>query len=323
MSSESKRSEYQLKPFETIGLDAIEELWRNAFDMKKDAGYFKWKYHENPAGESLGSVAIADDGTPAAFFVMIAEDYVLGGARKKVYQACDVMTHRSHRRRGLFRKLASLTCNRGAEIDPDFFGIGFSGMDILQNYLDMGWQLTDSIPFYMRPTALTYLSLRKSSEDVTVSEGATEPFLEAVERFYVPERDGKVLDTEFLRWRLSNPSIKYFTAFSESAAIVWNLEGNGIFLVHGWEDAPGSGRAVVKAVERVARLNKSRGLVSFAQRGSAYEAFLKQHGFFRNDFGIGPGSMKRPFITIGQGPMSGVLHGKDFWGVSPIQHDSA
>ena len=95
-----------------------------------------------------------DTGKVAAYFGMIPEMYRFGSDRRCVYQACDVMTHSSHQRRGLFRQLALETCRQAESRDPKFFATGCSGAATTHGDMRLDGDVHFAPPFYSTPRGL-------------------------------------------------------------------------------------------------------------------------------------------------------------------------
>lgn len=319
-------SEYELEPLTEQNLDRLVPLMQDAFGHRDvDLGYFRWKYLENPAGPAIGLFAIAPDtGEVAAFYGMIPEVYVFGSARRCIYQSCDTMTHTSHRRRGLFKKLALETYRQAESRDPRFFALGFGGATSTPGFKKMNWDVTFEIPFYFKPRLLCRLAAISGSGAPLIESGEVTPELCSLISDSAANRaNGKVMDEEFIRWRLGNPRRAYQYLLNPEGAYAIYYESHGsIFLFDFFEASKKSGRAVMARLAQMVVAKRLRGLLSFCQRGRDFEVRLKRHGFLRNDFGRGPASQRIPFITYTPDRMAADLQQPDAWDITPFDHDS-
>src|SRR4051812_15245250 len=100
-------SDYSIRKLEPSEFHLLIPLMKDCFGLSVDIDYFRWKFLDNPAGSFIGFVAETDSGEVAAYYGVIPEQYVIKGVQRLIYQSCDTMTHSSHRRKGLFQKLAT------------------------------------------------------------------------------------------------------------------------------------------------------------------------------------------------------------------------
>ena len=255
---------------------------------------------------------------------MIPEMYRFGSDRRCVYQACDVMTHSSHQRRGLFRKLALETCRQAESRDPKFFAIGFSGAATTPGYVKMDWDVTFEIPFYFKPRVLCRLAVLTGSGAPLIESGELTPeFCSLISESAANRLNGKVMDEKFIRWRLGNPRRAYRYLSNPEGAYAVYYESHGfVFLFDFFETSRKSGRAVMARLAQMVLAKRLKGLLTFCQRARDCEARLKRHGFLRNDFGRGPASQRIPFITYTRDRTAADLQRPEAWDITPFDHDS-
>ena len=319
-------SEYELEPLSEQNLNRLAPLMQDAFGHRDvHLGYFRWKYLENPAGSAIGLFAIAPHtGEVAAFYGMIPEIYCFGSARRCIYQSCDTMTLTSHRRRGLFRQLALETYRQAESRDPDFFALGFGGTTSTPGFKKMNWEVSFEIPFYFKPRLLCRLAAISGSGVPLIETSEVTPELCALISDSGANRpNGKIMDQDFIRWRLGNPRRVYnYLINPEGAYAIYYTSQGFIFLFDFFETSKKSGRVIIARLAQMVIRNRLKGVLTFGQRGRDFEARLKRHGFLRNDLGRGPASQRIPFITYTSNRLAADLQRPEAWDITPFDHDS-
>ena len=297
-------------------------LMEDAFGGTVGTNYFEWKYLHNPSGPAIGNIARAgQDGEVAAFYGMIPENCHWGNRSRRIYQSCDTMTHSRHRRRGLFRLLALETYQAARAADEDFFAFGFGGPKSTPGLLKMGWQIEFDLVNLFRPYPLTLLPIGMTgSNNIHRSNEPTDELI-AMVRSSSADEIGSIEKTEaFVRWRLGNPLHTYeYLIEGQDAYAIYYREGRILFIFDFWERVPGSGKSIWNALRLASLVAPCKGVLTFAQPGTAFERRLKRYGFIRNPFKRGPGAGTIPFVTYGECPGG---RGADHWSITPFDHDS-
>jgi hypothetical protein len=315
-------AEYQIEPISDSTFGRLIPIMQDAFGETVERRLFDWKYRDNPAGPAIGHVAITQDtGEIAAFYGMIPEYYRWGTKSSRIYQSCDTMTHSRHRRKGLFSRLALRTYEQAQKASPDFFAFGFGGPTSTPGFLKMGWTVAFEIPLMFKPRLLGFRRHTASLGRVSALNELTPELISSIKKSRAAHQNSKVFSEDFIRWRLSNPSkaYKYLVDTNGSYAIFYEA-GGFTFLFDFWEETPGAGSALARALDH-SLPSGSKGLLTLTQRGSQLESQLGRYWFIRNPLRRGPGSARTPFITYGTYPAS-VAQGAAGWHITPFDHDS-
>ena len=306
--------------FERLGRPHFAELGPlmiDAFGGSVPEDYFDWKYLQNPAGDAAGRVARAPDGSIAAFYGMIPERYRMGGAVRTIYQSCDTMTHSSHRRRGLFQRLALDTYEAAIAADPNFFAFGFSGDASTPGFLKMNWRIDALLAHRFQPFPLTLLGARDSG--ITEAAIASHRLLETIVDL-APAGDGLVRDRAFIEWRLANPMRDYRALLDPGRAYgIYYQEGAMIFLVDLGEREPGDARLLLRQLAGLSRASRGKGILTWGSDSSPLIKAVRHAGYLRNPWRRGPASHRIPLISFRSPPGSTNLGDLP---ITPLDHDS-
>jgi len=170
---------------------------------KLTAAYLQWLYKENPHGCAIGFDAYLD-GELAAHYVTIPRVYRVRGDNVPGVLSVNTATHPNHQRKGLFTRLAATTYER-AEQEGYQFIIGVAN--------------TQSIHGFLNKLEFEYLGQIRL----------------ALWRKPHPEpQDYALLDKgkDWMRWRLSNPSAKYFLTHAGKDEVIINTRrGRAVFSI--------------------------------------------------------------------------------------------
>jgi hypothetical protein len=315
-------ADYVVEPLSAETFAELAPLMQDAFGDTVESAFFNWKYLDNPAGPAIGNIARAGPGGEvAAFYGMIPEIYRWGSEVHRIYQSCDTMTHSRHRRRGLFRLLALETYQTAKAVYPHFFAYGFGGPTSTPGFLKMDWRIEFEISHLFRPFPLTMLPAWRGSVGKVRSLAApTDELVEMIRASAAGQSNSIEKSEAFIRWRLGNPLRRYEYLVDDAGAYAIYYRAGGIqVLFDFWEREPGVGTAVWNALRRASLSPRTKGILTFAQRGTALEQRLKRYGFVRNPFNRGPGAGTIPFITFGECP--GGWRAEN-WSITPFDHDS-
>ena len=108
---------------------AIRELFTAVFHSTRPKEHFTWKFHDNPAGQSIIVVAECS-GQIVGQYALMPTQLRLGADNVYSAQAFDAMTHPDYRNQGMFTALAKTciemaastrkeTFNRSTPLTPD------------------------------------------------------------------------------------------------------------------------------------------------------------------------------------------------------------
>lgn len=179
-------SEYEIVP---VGSRASAEDYVRLFSRcygendKLTVPYIRWLYADNPHGNAVGMDAYLGDEL-AAHYVTIPRRYHGGGEVVELLLSVNTATDPDHQRRGLFKTLANATYAHGAEL-----GYGYV----------IGVANAQSIHAFK--TSLGFETLGQ----VRLAVGRRPPVL-------TTGKPRLAMDAEWLGWRLTNPSARYFTS---------------------------------------------------------------------------------------------------------------
>lgn len=178
----------------------------------KDKEWFLWKFRDNPFGETILACA-EEDGEIAGCVAYGIQPFQMGNKTIKGALAFENFVHPKWRRRGLFKKLISLsekeTLSRGIEIL-----FVFPNAQSLQGYLSVGWTQTESTQYLIRP----YLKARSllKLKDIRKSFVPNESNLNQIIPISTFQQQAtmqlqSVITKEYLNWRFfTYPVSEYF-----------------------------------------------------------------------------------------------------------------
>ena len=326
-----KRAEdfsYDLKRIGPEDFSLLIPLMKDCFGMDADIEYFRWKFTQNPAGSFIGFIAV--DGFTnevGGYYGVIPQVFELNGETRTIYQSCDTMTHSSHRRRGLFRKLA-MRCYEELENENKFFVIGFGGGQSTPGFIKFGWKRIFDFRYYFRPALLCRLSRASKSEReqvlVTTAETALNSGLDITRPGLVAKAKG-ARNAEQIKWRLSNPYHKYLVIRIKDepkSYIIFYVDKDKlvIFDIHFYEKK--SGKILMRFLNYEVINKGFKGIIAFCQENALDSRLLKSLGFISNPFRYGPLNERVPFILFSaDDEMDKYLSPSD-WLVTTFDHDS-
>lgn len=323
--------EYTFRKLNNSEFDLLIPLMMDCFGMDVDINYFKWKYLDNPAGEFMGFVAISNKNEIGAYYGVIPELYSIEGEIKTIYQSCDTMTHSSHRRKGLFKKLANL-CYAYLEQSDKLFIIGFGGAQSTPGFLKFGWVNPFSIRYYFFPkifsSILKFTFQLKPDKHLLVRDVDVS---EVKELLYQSNSAGlihSVKTGQIFKWRISNPRHEYKltgcinNSEEVTGYICYYITDNKIFLFDYAFKTKMDGRVLIKGLKKTILNNELKGIVAFCQQNSYYSKMLKGLGFISNPFKKGPLSEKTPFIFFAGKEKMERYNDPLKWLINSFDHDA-
>lgn len=319
---------YELKRIGADDFDLLIPLMKDCFGMDVDIDYFRWKYTENPAGSFVGFVAI-DSFTKevGGYYGVIPQFFELNGQTVTIFQSCDTMTHSSHRRRGLFRKLA-MRCYEELENEGKLFVIGFGGGQSTPGFLKFGWRRLFDYRYYFKPALLCKLTAGPESVKdkvvLTTALKAIEAGLD-VSRSTMSGKAKGIRTSEQILWRLSNPYHKYLSLRAkddDESFIIFYVDKDKLVLFDIHLSHVESGKTMMKFLGREVAKKGFKGIISFCKENGTDAKTLEQLGFISNPFSFGPLSEKVPFILYSSEERMDEFMNPDDWQVTTYDHDS-
>lgn len=306
-------------------------LMQDCFGIDTDVSYFQWKYTQNPAGNFIGFVAVADTtGEIGAYYGVIPELFNCQGQRQVVYQSCDTMTHSRHRRRGLFQLLA-VHCYNHLRNHDQLFVYGFGGGQSTPGFVKFGWRHIFDVAYYFYPRQLLLLDL---------------PQLFSQANRLAPVHDYTQLSDLLLKsnqgtpvhalkevaqfsWRLANPRHHYQTlAYTDAKGhfagyVVFYIEDQKIFLFDYFSETSQAERTLFSALKSTLRVDSTlKGIVTLCQPNNSFSQSLKRNWFIRNTFSKGPLRETIPFIFYADAPTMDRMGNVGSWAVNAYDNDA-
>ncbi len=300
-------------------------MFKNCFDSDLNIEYFKWKFLNNPAGEFLGFIAVTELGEVASYYGVIPERYIIHGQSKLIYQSCDTMTHSSHRRRGLFQKLA-LHCYKYLQEKNELFLIGFSGEKSTPGFLKMGWKNLFLIVNYFYPAIFTIFSSYQQDADVHEILNYRE-----IEYLIIKSNKNSIIHSEktidSFTWRLANPNHSYRVLAINvnglyNSYLVYYIERDKIILFDFYFESKNHAKKLMNKLKIILKERKLKGVVSFCQENSSFADWLRHLGFFYNPFSWGFLSDKACFILYSDSNLINKYKNPDNWSINSYDHDA-
>ncbi|MEZ4617179.1 MAG: GNAT family N-acetyltransferase [Caldilineaceae bacterium] len=150
-----------------------------------DTGFWQWKHHANPFGDSYGLYAwdAAKAQAVGARILMRWQFCDGAGTPYRAVRAVDTTTHPDYQRQGIFSRL---TRQAIAELREDGVDLIFNtpNQKSLPGYLKLGWQQVTRWPLYLKPLRPLRMAARRMAAAAVPS----------------PDRFDAYFDDQILRW---------------------------------------------------------------------------------------------------------------------------
>lgn len=205
---------FEILPIAEVPLDEVLAVLDQTFGPGHDEAWFKWKHIDNPFGQSLGWVAIGQDGVLGVrLFMRWRLQY--GGREVQAVRPVDTATTVSARGKGIFRELTQFAVSsvlNDRQIDLIF---NTPNENSRPGYERMGWTILPPIAHGVRPVLPGRTAIIET----------TDVAFEAFDQF-VPER-GRLTtyrNAEVVKWRYNN---RYRVSYKR-ACLQQSNEANGI-----------------------------------------------------------------------------------------------
>ena len=118
--------EYRFERLSESNIEDLKILYKDAFNENRSTEYTNSKFNtQELGGKFFAFIAYDRQNFPSAFYALFPFQLVLEGKKHFGGQIADLMTHSSHRRKGLYYKLANHTHNFAKENGMEFI-IGVS-----------------------------------------------------------------------------------------------------------------------------------------------------------------------------------------------------
>ena len=232
----------------SVDLVNFQKLLKKCFPEADSATNFSdrsvyWKFDQ--VAQSLSTLGTLS-GESLTFYGVLPREYSCFGVPVKIGLVVDVMTHPSHRGRGLFVESSLVALSRLKRSETAGV-IGFPiRNEVMPGHVKAGWKVQFEMPIYILPIGRPEVKNLKSlivRIFATAYELGTRPLrfsifkapkdqisetvsIDTLSNFYSSQKtDNHIVlekSREFLEWRLNRPEIKYkkFSAQSETTRAI-------------------------------------------------------------------------------------------------------
>jgi hypothetical protein len=227
----------------TEGLARRRELFGDAFPQNggtpsATVEHYRWKFHHAPVTPSSFEYEASEGDGMLGYYAAVPYRYRLGGREVLSGVVCDVMTHSSARRRGVFSDLGRFALQemRAAQVS---LAVAYPVKpEVVSGHLKIGWRVAFELPMYVRPlgagailkpgqmpwlrpvvkgAVAMYQGLRRTRpcSDYEVSVGPARELLHLpafatfVQRWSALVPNHLVKSADFYDWRLGAPGTSY------------------------------------------------------------------------------------------------------------------
>ena len=143
--------EYKIARLDEDKLPDVSRLHQKIYGITPKENYFHEKYDTSYTGVMhIGFLAYDKNNEPVAFYGVIPCFIQLGNRIVPAAQSADTMTHPSHRNKGLFTRLATLTFELCRQ-DGIALVFGFPNQNSHHGLLALGWKVTERMERFSIP----------------------------------------------------------------------------------------------------------------------------------------------------------------------------
>lgn len=189
----------EYRPFQLEDLPAQRKLFEMSFPESKGTAagsdaYHTWKFRDFPASPPAYEYVGEDDGRLVAYYAALPYPYRLKDRSVRGGMVCDVMTHPSHRGKGLFTAVGRYATKELARSGLAFVTGYPIRPEVIPGHLKVGWRIVQALPVWLNPVGTrSFLpeALRPAASTLDLA-------LHAVRCWIRPARDYRVevLDRE-------------------------------------------------------------------------------------------------------------------------------
>lgn len=270
-----------------------------------------WKFDKRAESSSTLST---QSGEIITFYGVLPRKYSCFGAPVEIGLVVDVMTHPSHRGKGLFVESSFAALSRLKRSETAGV-IGFPiRNEVMPGHLKAGWKVQFEMPIYILPVGRSAVKSLKTMPIKVIStlfEFSTRPLrisifkvaknkvieaisIDALSNFYNSQKidDIVVLDKsrDFLEWRLNRPEIEYKTfscrsVMTHTIAITRRMDLNGLrtlAILDFESDSPSHSRRLIKHLVDYSIKEKIDIIAFTTNKENAKRLKLFKFGFFKS-----------------------------------------
>lgn len=286
---------YRILTFEDI--TQLHDLYKAAFQRKKIAGFFKWKYFNNPVEDAMVAGAFYN-GKLVASCAMVPEKMKLFDKQVIVFKCTDLMTDPGHQRKGLSKKVNELLTNKLNDSGVPFLYTLCTAIST-RSFLKNKWNFIKEVTNYFKPYALLriqFLFKRKKFQDVFLFD-LIDDQLNNYEFKSDTSKISVCKSVNFLKWRMSNPCFAYKIICHYNN----NKQVNG-YLIYSIStskmlniidaDTVDNDKKIIDTLLRYAEFivvkEKYTGILLMTVENSSLHSNIKNKGYLKNPFNKGP-----------------------------------
>ena len=286
---------YRVLSFEDIS--SLEDLFSAAFNRTPKNNFFKWKYFENPFGDTILIGSFCNEKLVGSG-AMLPEEVNDCGLIKKVYKCTDLMTHPDHQQKGISKLVNKLLIDELLKTKSAFSYTICSKVST-KSFLKNNWNYVSEISNQFKPFFLLKISSVfrfKKQLDIRhslVIGDLLNNFIFSVSTDQITLN--KTL--EYLKWRISNPNYDYNLLFhfnqknEVNGYLIYSISRNSLINIIDCDSGSCDSSIIDNLfykVEDIAIKNKNRGILIMSLKGSEYEKRVKKRGYIKNPLKRGP-----------------------------------
>jgi hypothetical protein len=289
--------EYSYRVLSVDDLPNIEELFFSAFANRVKTNFFKWKYFENPYGDTILAGAFYKEKLVGSGSMML-EEFNNFGVLEKVYKCTDLMTHPDHQKKGISKAINKLLNEEVLKSNSSFSYTLCSNVST-KSFIKNDWNQVGEISNLFKPLFIlkigSFLSHKKNR--TKVFDSIDDLLLNY--RFSVFKNKTAINKTsEYIKWRTSNPNFTYkiVCSFDKmnnlNGYLIYSLSKNNLLNIIDF-DATFDYRSeiidtLINETEHIAVKEKYKGILVMAIKGSGLSDLFIKKGYLRNPFKKGP-----------------------------------
>jgi|GEM_PF-2079127 len=327
-------ADYKIEKIGPEDIGKVSQLYKICFGRDMGIDLLKWKYFQNPDGESL-LLGAKFNGNIIGSCVMLPETFSIFGKPKKVYKCADLMVSPDHRNKGLAGGLIQSLCEDLKKKEPLFL-YTMCSKTATRSFRKNNWiKLGDLYTYFKHNSQLKVESLFTNPGRL-YRKGILRPINSiselCVERnFSVNENMISTIKGEsYLGWRLGDPRYKYsiigyYDKDILAGYAVYGLGPRNIaYLIDinvNDHDNAQAVRALLDAVEFNALKTNRRLLIALALEGSAFQKVVKKGNYMRNPFSKGPLTSIMDFNIFTDEAYGEKARNRANWDILPINYD--
>jgi hypothetical protein len=192
----------ELRWLERTDVEKLHNLFTLCFDFQTLSNdFFKWKYFDNPVGETL--VCGLFDGTKLiASGALLPELIDYQCSSKLIYKCTDLMTDPAYRGKGLAKKLVHNLTKKGLEKSDFLYTI--CSKVATKSFVRADWSYIDKMIYFVR---FPLFSISKKNMHILHHHSNFDEVISSL-HMLGSENEVKILKEELL-WRVQNPKFNY------------------------------------------------------------------------------------------------------------------